>query len=77
MLLLREAAVFDHFSQSEENVPEKLHRQNPVFLIQMFVFEAFCENLFGIPCFSGCKYLNSLGFFYGEAQEGQDNIRRC
>lgn len=77
MLLLREGAVLDHFSQSEENVPEKLHCQNPMFPIQMFVFEAFCENLFEIPCFSGCKYPNSLGFFYGEARESQDNMRRC
>lgn len=76
MLLLRECDVFDHFSQSEENVPEKLHRQNPMFLIQMFVFEAFCGNLFGIPCFSGYKYLNSLGFFYEEAPESQDNMKR-
>lgn len=76
MLLLREAAVFDDFSQSEENVPEKLHHWNPTFLIQMFVSEAFCENLFGIPCFSGYRYLNSLGFYYGEAQESQGNRRR-
>lgn len=76
MLLLRKAAVSEVFSRSEENVPENLHPQNPMFPIRMFVFEVFCENLFEIPCFSGYKYLNSLGFFYGEAQESQDNMRR-
>lgn len=75
MFPLRKAAAFDCFSQNEENVPESLHRWNPMFPIQTFVFEASCENLFEIPCFSSYKYLNSPGSFHKEARPSQDSTR--